>query len=119
MLDPTDNAELPPIPAKRYFTISEVAKLCAIKPHILRYWEQQFPQLNPIKRRGNRRYYRHHELALIRQIRQLLYVEGFTISGARNRLAIDTPTEKERQRSEAIRSLIGDLEDLLTSFEHG
>ena len=79
-------AELPPIPAKRYFTIGEVSDLCGVKPHVLRYWEQEFPQLKPVKRRGNRRYYQHHEVLLIRRIRELLYEEGFTISGARNRL---------------------------------
>ncbi len=78
--------ELPPIPAKRYFTIGEVGELCAVKPHVLRYWEQEFTQLSPVKRRGNRRYYQHHEVLLIRRIRELLYEEGFTISGARNRL---------------------------------
>jgi DNA-binding transcriptional MerR regulator len=79
-------AELPPIPAKRYFTIGEVSELCGVKPHVLRYWEQEFTQLKPVKRRGNRRYYQHHEVLLVRRIRQLLYEEGFTISGARNRL---------------------------------
>jgi len=82
-------AELPPIPAKRYFTIGEVSELCGVKPHVLRYWEQEFTQLKPVKRRGNRRYYQHHEVLLIRRIRELLYEEGFTISGARNRL--DSP----------------------------
>ena len=77
---------LPPIPAKRYFTIGEVSELCAVKPHVLRYWEQEFTQLKPIKRRGNRRYYQHHEVLLIRRIRSLLYQQGFTINGARNRL---------------------------------
>ena len=79
-------ADLPPIPAKRYFTIGEVSELCGVKPHVLRYWEQEFTQLKPVKRRGNRRYYQHHEVLLIRRIRGLLYEEGFTISGARNRL---------------------------------
>ena len=79
-------SELPPIPTKRYFTIGEVSELCAVKPHVLRYWEQEFAQLKPVKRRGNRRYYQLHEVMLIRRIRQLLYEEGFTISGARNRL---------------------------------
>src|SRR5262245_57305225 len=79
-------AQLPPIPAKRYFTIGEVSELCGVKPHVLRYWEQEFTQLKPVKRRGNRRYYQHHEVLLIRRIRQLLYDEGFTISGARHRL---------------------------------
>lgn len=78
--------ELPPIPAKRYFTIGEVSELCGVKPHVLRYWEQEFNQLKPVKRRGNRRYYQHHEVLLVRRIRELLYNEGFTISGARNRL---------------------------------
>jgi len=78
--------QLPPIPAKRYFTIGEVSELCAVKPHVLRYWEQEFTQLKPVKRRGNRRYYQHHEVLLIRRIRELLYDEGFTINGARNQL---------------------------------
>ena len=78
--------ELPPIPAKRYFTIGEVSELCGVKPHVLRYWEQEFTQLKPVKRRGNRRYYQHHEVLLVRRIRELLYSQGFTISGARNRL---------------------------------
>jgi DNA-binding transcriptional MerR regulator len=78
---------LPPIPAKRYFTIGEVSELCGVKPYVLRYWEQEFTQLKPMKRRGNRRYYQHHEVLLIRRIRELLYEQGFTISGARNRLA--------------------------------
>ncbi|MBU1237933.1 MAG: MerR family transcriptional regulator [Gammaproteobacteria bacterium] len=82
----TQRDELPPIPAKRYFTIGEVSELCGVKPHVLRYWEQEFTQLKPVKRRGNRRYYQHHEVLLVRRIRQLLYDEGFTISGARNRL---------------------------------
>ena len=79
-------AVLPPIPAKRYFTIGEVSELCGVKPHVLRYWEQEFTQLKPVKRRGNRRYYQHHEVLLVRRIRELLYEQGFTISGARNRL---------------------------------
>ena len=83
-------AELPPIPAKRYFTIGEVSDLCAVKPHVLRYWEQEFAQLKPVKRRGNRRYYQHHEVLLIRRIRDLLYEQGFTISGARHRLETET-----------------------------
>jgi DNA-binding transcriptional MerR regulator len=86
MLDQGNNTELPAIPAKRYFTIGEVSELCAVKPHVLRYWEQEFPALKPVKRRGNRRYYQHHEVLLIRRIRDLLYEQGFTISGARNRL---------------------------------
>src|SRR5438876_4256210 len=82
-------ADLPPIPAKRYFTIGEVSDLCAVKPHVLRYWEQEFTQLKPVKRRGNRRYYQHHEVLLIRRIRDLLYEQGFTINGARHRLESD------------------------------
>jgi DNA-binding transcriptional MerR regulator len=91
--------ELPPIPAKRYFTIGEVSELCGVKPHVLRYWEQEFNQLKPVKRRGNRRYYQHHEVLLVRRIRELLYNQGFTISGARNQLdespaVADTPVAK-------------------------
>ena len=84
----TELIALPPIPAKRYFTIGEVSELCGVKPHVLRYWEQEFSQLKPVKRRGNRRYYQHHEVLLIRRIRELLYEQGFTISGARNKLDI-------------------------------
>ena len=84
---------LPPIPAKRYFTIGEVSELCGVKPHVLRYWEQEFTQLKPLKRRGNRRYYQHHEVLLIRRIRELLYEHGFTINGARNRLEEPTPSK--------------------------
>lgn len=89
MTERTNKSEavvLPPIPAKRYFTIGEVSDLCGVKPHVLRYWEQEFTQLKPVKRRGNRRYYQHHEVLLIRRIRELLYEQGFTISGARNKL---------------------------------
>ena len=86
--------ELPPIPAKRYFTIGEVSDLCAVKPHVLRYWEQEFSQLKPVKRRGNRRYYQHHEVLLIRRIRDLLYEQGFTINGARHRLESDGPASE-------------------------
>jgi DNA-binding transcriptional MerR regulator len=86
MSEQVAKVQLPPIPAKRYFTIGEVSELCGVKPHVLRYWEQEFTQLKPVKRRGNRRYYQHHEVLLIRRIRELLYEQGFTISGARNRL---------------------------------
>jgi DNA-binding transcriptional MerR regulator len=86
MVETIKTVQLPPIPAKRYFTIGEVSDLCGVKPHVLRYWEQEFTQLKPVKRRGNRRYYQHHEVLLIRKIRELLYEQGFTISGARNRL---------------------------------
>ncbi len=91
-------AQLPPIPAKRYFTIGEVSELCGVKPHVLRYWEQEFTQLKPVKRRGNRRYYQHHEVLLIRRIRDLLYEQGFTISGARNRLdeSVTEPAKSSR-----------------------
>jgi len=94
-------AELPAIPAKRYFTIGEVSELCGVKPHVLRYWEQEFTQLKPVKRRGNRRYYQHHEVLLIRRIRELLYEEGFTISGARNRLDDHYALGKEAARAES------------------
>ena len=95
-------AELPPIPAKRYFTIGEVSELCGVKPHVLRYWEQEFTQLKPVKRRGNRRYYQHHEVLLIRRIRELLYEEGFTISGARNRL--DQPLSQDERAEPSARA---------------
>ena|SRR6266436_8885030 len=117
MLDPADNLELPPIPSKRYFTIGEVSDLCAVKPHVLRYWEQEFPQLKPVKRRGNRRYYQRHDVVLIRQIRSLLYVEGFTISGARNKLALENPEPIDASRSKTIQELIGDLEGVLRMLE--
>ena len=95
-------ADLPPIPAKRYFTIGEVSELCGVKPHVLRYWEQEFTQLKPVKRRGNRRYYQHHEVLLIRRIRELLYEEGFTISGARNRL--DSGLAPEERAEQGVRN---------------
>lgn len=108
---------LPAIPAKRYFTIGEVSDLCAVKPHVLRYWEQEFTQLKPIKRRGNRRYYQHHEVLLIRKIRELLYEQGFTISGARNRLAdgrdsqVD-PDAAVRLTARELQSLRAELSDI-------
>ena len=95
---------LPPIPAKRYFTIGEVSELCGVKPHVLRYWEQEFTQLKPVKRRGNRRYYQHHEVLLIRRIRELLYEQGFTISGARNRLD-ESMRDRGNHREKAVESL--------------
>jgi DNA-binding transcriptional MerR regulator len=106
---------LPPIPAKRYFTIGEVSELCGVKPHVLRYWEQEFTQLKPVKRRGNRRYYQHHEVLLVRRIRELLYSQGFTISGARNRL--EEPLKdghgKIEPTSESIRSELLDIARIL------
>jgi DNA-binding transcriptional MerR regulator len=90
---------LPPIPAKRYFTIGEVSDLCGVKPHVLRYWEQEFTQLRPMKRRGNRRYYQHHEVLMIRRIRDLLYDQGFTISGARNKLQEIVQIERDKRRN--------------------
>ena len=110
MTRPESTVTLPPIPAKRYFTIGEVSDLCGVKPHVLRYWEQEFTQLKPVKRRGNRRYYQHHEVLLIRRIRSLLYEQGFTISGARNRLgdARDVPHDADA----AVRLSAGELQSL-------
>ncbi len=105
MTEAYSQSELPPIPAKRYFTIGEVAELCTVKPHVLRYWEQEFSQLKPVKRRGNRRYYQHHEVLLIRRIRQLLYEEGFTISGARNKLESADPAKAQPVRESPEKSL--------------
>ena len=98
--------DLPPIPAKRYFTIGEVSELCGVKPHVLRYWEQEFTQLKPVKRRGNRRYYQHHEVLLIRRIRELLYEDGFTISGARNRLDDGVASVREAARESSRREAL-------------
>ena len=101
---------LPPIPSKRYFTIGEVSELCGVKPHVLRYWEQEFTQLKPVKRRGNRRYYQHHEVLLIRRIRQLLYQEGFTISGARNRLGeSDIQEQESKLEADQYRLLVAEV----------
>ena len=110
MLEPAQNSELPAIPSKRYFTIGEVSDLCAVKPHVLRYWEQEFPQLKPLKRRGNRRYYQRQDVILIRQIRSLLYEHGFTISGARQRLSGDEAREDSNQSQQIIRQLCVELE---------
>ena len=99
MLEPGNNDDLPPIPGKRYFTIGEVGELCGVKPHVLRYWEQEFTQLRPMKRRGNRRYYQHHEVLMIRRIRDLLYDQGFTISGARNKLQEMVQSERDRRKA--------------------
>ena len=106
---------LPPIPGKRYFTIGEVSELCAVKPHVLRYWEREFPQLRPAKRRGNRRYYQRRDVLVVRRIRELLYGQGFTIGGARQRMRESRPSGTNPQQ--AIRDLRADLEDLLAELE--
>ena len=118
----SSSSNLPPIPAKRYFTIGEVSELCGVKPHVLRYWEQEFTQLKPVKRRGNRRYYQHHEVLLIRRIRDLLYEQGFTISGARNRLDESVSGARAVARAEpgkvdlgAVRSEIKSIIEMLGS----
>ncbi|MCH8073211.1 MAG: MerR family transcriptional regulator [Gammaproteobacteria bacterium] len=113
MLEPGNNDELPPIPGKRYFTIGEVSDLCAVKPHVLRYWEQEFPQLKPVKRRGNRRYYQRQDVLIIRQIRSLLYEEGFTIGGARQRLTGDAAKSDVSQSQQIIKQLRTELEQVL------
>lgn len=114
MLEPSHNDELPVIPGKRYFTIGEVSELCAVKPHVLRYWEQEFSQLKPVKRRGNRRYYQRQDVLTIRQIRSLLYDQGFTIGGARQQMENDTPASKEGpQFRQLIDEMIAELEQLL------
>ena len=104
---------LPPIPAKRYFTIGEVSELCGVKPHVLRYWEQEFPQLKPVKRRGNRRYYQRQDVLIIRQIRSLLYEQGFTIGGARNRLLGDDAQVDLNQSQQLIHQMRIELEELI------
>ena len=101
---------LPPIPAKRYFTIGEVGDLCGVKPHVLRYWEQEFTQLRPMKRRGNRRYYQHHEVLMIRRIRDLLYDQGFTISGARNKMQELLQSERDKKRNGEV--MLDGVDDL-------
>jgi DNA-binding transcriptional MerR regulator len=119
MLEPTNNNELPVIPGKRYFTIGEVSELCAVKPHVLRYWEQEFEQLKPVKRRGNRRYYQRQDVLTIRQIRALLYDQGFTIGGARQNMEADASESKESKSANdaefnnMIVSVINELEDIL------
>ena len=117
MLEASNNNELPPIPGKRYFTIGEVSELCAVKPHVLRYWEQEFPQLKPAKRRGNRRYYQRQEVLLIRQIRSLLYDQGYTIGGARQRLSGDEAKHEETQYRQLVRQMIAELEQLLLQLK--
>ena len=113
MLEPTNNNELPPIPGKRYFTIGEVSELCAVKPHVLRYWEQEFPQLKPVKRRGNRRYYQRQDVIMIREIRSLLYEQGYTIGGARQMLDGDEAKDDVNRSQQIIRQVRMELEDVL------
>ena len=113
MLDPSSSTELPAIPGKRYFTIGEVSELCGVKPHVLRYWEQEFPHLKPLKRRGNRRYYQRQDVILIRQIRSLLYEHGFTIGGARQKLSGEEAREDGNQSRQIIRQIRTELEDVL------
>lgn len=112
MLEASHNNELPVIPGKRYFTIGEVSELCAVKPHVLRYWEQEFPQLKPVKRRGNRRYYQRQDVLTIRQIRTLLYEQGFTIGGARQQLSADGRTDGNGELK--TESIITELEEILS-----
>jgi DNA-binding transcriptional MerR regulator len=114
-MEDSKKVQLPPIPAKRYFTIGEVSELCGVKPHVLRYWEQEFTQLKPVKRRGNRRYYQHHEVLLIRKIRELLYEQGFTISGARNRLDGQEPLEASDQTSNINANTISEAPAQMTA----
>ena len=116
MLEPSNNDELPPIPPKRYFTIGEVGELCAVKPHVLRYWEQEFPQLKPVKRRGNRRYYQRQDVVLIRQIKSLLYDQGFTIGGARQRRSGAEEPAKTAVDSRLFADLIKDLEEVIAQL---
>lgn len=113
MLEAGNNNELPAIPGKKYFTIGEVSELCGVKPHVLRYWEQEFPQLKPVKRRGNRRYYQRHDVIVIRQIRSLLYDQGFTITGARQQLSGDTAKQDTAQSQQIIKQLRAELEEVL------
>jgi DNA-binding transcriptional MerR regulator len=113
MLEPGNNSELPAIPGKRYFTIGEVSELCGVKPHVLRYWEQEFPQLKPVKRRGNRRYYQRRDVLIIRQIRSLLYEEGFTIGGARQRLTGEEAREDLTQSQQIVKQIRVELEEVL------
>ena len=113
MLEASSSAELPAIPGKRYFTIGEVSDLCAVKPHVLRYWEQEFPNLKPVKRRGNRRYYQRHDVLMIRQIRSLLYDQGFTITGARARLEGQQARMEVSISNQIVRQVRMELEEVL------
>lgn len=112
MLEPGNNDDLPPIPGKRYFTIGEVSELCAVKPHVLRYWEQEFPELKPVKRRGNRRYYQRQDVLVIRQIRSLLYEQGFTIGGARQKLTSQEAKQDVGQAQQIIHQIRLELEEI-------
>ncbi|MCK8514948.1 MerR family transcriptional regulator [Methylonatrum kenyense] len=116
MLEAANNNELPPIPAKRYFTIGEVSELCGVKPHVLRYWEQEFPQVKPVKRRGNRRYYQRQDVIVIRQIRSLLYEQGFTIGGARQRLSGEGAREDLNQSQQVIHQIRLELEEVMQAL---
>src|SRR5258708_2443828 len=113
MLEPKNNAQLPAIPGKRYFTIGEVSELCGVKPHVLRYWEQEFPQLKPVKRRGNRRYYQRQDVIIIRQIRSLLYEQGFTIGGARPPPPGGAARGEPNHSQQIVRQLRMELEELI------
>ena len=117
MLEPGNNDQLPAIPGKRYFTIGEVSELCEVKPHVLRYWEQEFPTLSPVKRRGNRRYYQRQDVLLIRQIRSLLYDQGFTIGGARQRLGGENVKEEATQIRQIVNQTISELEEVLQALK--
>lgn len=117
MLEPSHNNELPPIPGKRYFTIGEVADLCDVKAHVLRYWEQEFPQLSPVKRRGNRRYYQRGDVLTIRQIRGLLYEQGYTIGGAKQKLSSNEVPDETGQYKQLIQQMIAELEDVLEALK--
>jgi len=114
MLEVSNNDELPPIPGKRYFTIGEVSTLCGVKPHVLRYWEQEFPQLKPVKRRGNRRYYQRQDVLMIRQIRSLLYEQGFTIGGARQKMSGEDAKEDVTQSQQIVHQVRLELEEVLS-----
>ena len=118
MTNRDDSVSLPAIPAKRYFTIGEVSELCQVKPHVLRYWEQEFPQLKPVKRRGNRRYYQRHDVLMVRQIRSLLHEQGFTIQGARQRLEGNKAQNDASRSQQLVRQIRIELEEVLDALRH-
>ncbi|OUS31434.1 transcriptional regulator [Gammaproteobacteria bacterium 45_16_T64] len=118
MLEPSNNSELPVIPGKRYFTIGEVSELCDVKPHVLRYWEQEFTQLAPVKRRGNRRYYQRQDVLMIRQIRALLYDQGYTIGGARQKMEGADAQDDANKSSQLTYQMIKELEELLVVLKN-